>query len=63
MQNRQIGMHICQENGLKPQFGPFLALNGPILGPANSFSAPSAQLSTRYHKYLALHAKSLKTNA
>ena len=37
MQNRQIGMHICQENGLKPQFGPFLALNGPILGPSNFF--------------------------
>ena len=25
-------MHFDQENGLKPHFGPFLALNGPFLG-------------------------------
>ena len=25
-------MHFEQENGLKPHFGPFLALNGPFLG-------------------------------
>ena len=32
MQNRQKLMHFEQENGLKPHFGPFLALNGPFLG-------------------------------
>ena len=32
MQNRQNPMHFEQENGLKPHFGPFLALNGPFLG-------------------------------
>ena len=37
MQNRQKLMRINQENDLKPHFGPFLALNGPILGPANFF--------------------------
>ena len=63
MQNRRRLMHIDQENDLKPHFGPFLALNGPILGPANIFSAPCAQLSTRYHNYLAFYAKSPKTNA
>ena len=31
-QNRQKLMHFEQENGLKPHFGPFLALNGPFLG-------------------------------
>ena len=38
MQNRQELMNFEQENGLKPDFGPFLALIGPILGPANFFS-------------------------
>ena len=37
--NRQKLMHFEQENGLKPHFGPFLALIGPILGPTNFFSA------------------------
>ena len=32
MQNREKLMHFEQENGLKPHFGPFLALIGPILG-------------------------------
>ena len=32
MQNRQKLMHFEQGNGLKPHFGPFLALNGPFLG-------------------------------
>ena len=32
MQNRQERMSFEQENGLKPHFGPFLALNGPFLG-------------------------------
>ena len=30
-------MNLDQENGLKPHFGPFLALIGPILGPKNFF--------------------------
>ena len=30
MQNRQKLMHFEQENGLKPHFGPFLALIGPF---------------------------------
>ena len=30
MQNRQKIMHFEQANGLKPHFGPFLALNGPF---------------------------------
>ena len=33
MQNRQKLMIFEEENGLKPHFGPFLALNGPFLGP------------------------------
>ena len=53
-------MHIDQENGLKPHFGPFLALNCPW--PANLFSAPCSPLSTKYHKYLT-YAKTPKTNA
>ena len=32
IQNRQKLMHFEQENGLKPHFGPFLALNGPFSG-------------------------------
>ena len=32
MQNRQKLMHFEQDNGLKPHFGPFLALNGPFQG-------------------------------
>ena len=39
IQNRQKLMHVEQENGLKPYFGPFLALIGPILGPTKIFSA------------------------
>ena len=31
-------MHISQENGLKPHFGPFLALIGPFLAQINFFS-------------------------
>ena len=30
MQNRRKLMHFEQDNGLKPHFGPFLALNGPF---------------------------------
>ena len=37
MQNRQERMNFEQENGLKPHFGRFLALIGPILGPPNFF--------------------------
>ena len=33
MQNRQKLMIFEEENGLKPHFGPFLALNGPFLAP------------------------------
>ena len=32
MHNQQKLTHIEQENGLKPHFGPFLALIGPFLG-------------------------------
>ena len=32
MQNRQKLMIFEQENGQKPHFSPFLALNGPFLG-------------------------------
>ena len=35
MQNRQERTSFEQENVLKPHFGPFLALIGPILGPTN----------------------------
>ena len=31
-QNQQKLMHFLKENGLKPHFGPFSALNGPFLG-------------------------------
>ena len=37
MQNWHKLMHSEHENGLKPHFGPFLALIGPILGPTNFF--------------------------
>ena len=30
-------MHFEQQNGLKPHFGPFLALIGPILGPTKIY--------------------------
>ena len=30
MQNRRKLMHLEQDNGLKPHFGPFMALNGPL---------------------------------
>ena len=49
IQNRQKLMHFEQENGLKPHFGPFLALIGPILGPTNISSALGPPLATRYH--------------
>ena len=39
MQNRRKVMNLDQENGLKPRFGPFLALIGPILGPKIFFSS------------------------
>ena len=39
MQNRQERINFEQENDLKPHFGPFLALIGPILGPTKIFSA------------------------
>ena len=38
MQNRQKLMHNSRENGLKPHFGPFLALIGPFLAQINFFS-------------------------
>ena len=38
MQNWGKVMHLEQENGLEPHFGPFLALNGPFLGQINFFS-------------------------
>ena len=37
-QNRRKLMHFEQDNGLKPHFGPFLALNGPFLGQQIFFS-------------------------
>ena len=37
MQNREKLRHYEQENGLKPHFSPFLALNGPFLGQQNLF--------------------------
>ena len=49
MQDRGKVMDLEQENGLKPHFGPFLALIGPILGPTKFFSALSPPLATRYH--------------
>ena len=33
MQNRGKVKHLEHENDLKPHFGPFLAIIGPILGP------------------------------
>ena len=39
MQNWQKLMHYEHENGLKPHFGPFLALIGPILEPKDFFSS------------------------
>ena len=62
MQNQQKLTHIEQENGLKPHFGPFLALNGPFSGPANFFSALRKQLGVRYHYSQSYYAKSPKTN-
>ena len=38
MQNRQKLMHFEQDNGLKPHFSPFLALNGPFMGQQIFFS-------------------------
>ena len=35
--NQQKLMQFEHDNGQKPHFGPFLALIGPILGPANFF--------------------------
>ena len=37
-QNREKLMHFEQENGLKPHFGPFLALIGPFLAQIIFFS-------------------------
>ena len=37
MQNWQKLMHFGNENGLKPLFGPLLALIGPILGPTKNY--------------------------
>ena len=37
MQNQQQRMNFEQENGLKPHFGPSLALIGPMLGPTIFF--------------------------
>ena len=48
-QNRRKLMHSEQDNGLKPHFGPFLALIGPILGPTIFLSAFWPPLATRYH--------------
>ena len=39
MQNRRKVMNLDQENGLKPHFGPFLALIGSIVGPKKIFSS------------------------
>ena len=38
MQNREKLMRFEQENGLKPHFGPFLALIGPFLAQIIFFS-------------------------
>ena len=38
-------MNLDQENGLKPHFGPFLALIGPILGQTISVISPLATTS------------------
>ncbi len=38
-------MHFEHENGRKPQFGPFLALIGPILSPPKLFPALRPPLS------------------
>ena len=62
MHNQQKPMHFEQENGLKPHFGPFLALNGPFSRPANFFSALRKQLGVRYHYSQSYYAKSPKTN-
>ena len=47
MQDPGKVMDFEQENGLKPHFGPFLALIGPILEPKNLFSAPQILSGTR----------------
>ena len=46
MHNQQKPTYIEQENGLKPHFGPFLALIGPFLG-QQIFSALGQPLGTR----------------
>ena len=51
MQDQGKVMDLEQENGLKPHFGPFLALNGPILGPKKLFSAPQILSGTRCHYF------------
>ena len=41
MQNRQKLKHLKRENGLKPHFGPFVALIGPFLAQIFFFSQKS----------------------
>ena len=56
MQNRRKLTHFEQENGLKPHFGPFLALIGPTLGTTRAFSELQPPLPldiiSLYHKLL-----------
>ena len=39
IRTKNYHLEVEQENGLKPYFGPFLALIGPILGPRNNVLA------------------------
>ena len=43
-------MHKSQENGLKPHFGPFLALVGPFLAQINFFSKIGLRHFSRLQK-------------
>ena len=63
MQNQQKLTHFDQENGLKPLFGPFLALIGPILGPAIFLPVLLPPLDDIHCYSWSLYAESSKSNA
>ena len=55
-------MHFDQENGLKPHFGTFLALNGPFLGQHIFFSKIQKRHLLHLLQANLMQKKSEKTN-